>query len=85
MILVKNVNFYACLFFKRKYLAILFNNGLEEKQALLNYKKIIFIKWKNLHFYKELTHDFGQKFELSCISVFVRQNTWLYFFYNVLE
>ena len=57
MILVKNLNFHASLFFERKQLATLLNNVLERKPAFLNYKK-------------GLTHDFSQKFELSCISVF---------------
>ena len=57
MIWVKNLNFHASLFFEREHLATLLNNVLERKPAFLNYKK-------------GLTHDFGQKFELSCISVF---------------
>ena len=52
MILVKNRNFYACLFFYRKHLVILLNNILERKPAFLNYKKVIFKKSKNLHFCK---------------------------------
>ena len=60
MILVKNLNFHASLFFERKHLATLLNNVLERKPAFLNYKK-------------GLTHDFGQKFELSWISVFIEK------------
>ena len=75
MILVKNLNFHACLFFFKKHLAILFYNVLERKQAFLNYKKVIFKKSKNLHFCNGLTHDFGQKFELSCMSVFLQKTS----------
>ena len=52
MILVKNLNFHACLFLKRKHLGILLNNVLETKPTFLNYKKVIFKKSKNLHFCK---------------------------------
>ena len=71
MILVKNLNFHASPFFEREHLATLLNNFLERKPAFLNYKKVIFKKSKNLHFCNGLTHDFGQKFELSCMSVFL--------------
>ena len=68
MILVKNLKFYACLFFYRKHLVILLNNILETKQACLNNKNVIFKSRKICIFAKGLTHDFSQKFELSCMS-----------------
>ena len=54
-------------------MATLLNNVLETKQACLNYKKVIFKSRKICIFAKGLTHDFGQKFELSCISVFLEE------------
>ena len=71
MILVKNLNFYPCLFFFKKHLAILFNNVLERKPAFLNYKRSFSKSRKICIFAKGLTHDFGQKFELPCMSVFL--------------
>ena len=73
MILVKNLNFHASLFFKRKHLPTLLHNVLETKQACLNYKKIIFKSRKICSFAKGLTHEFGQKFELSCMFVFIEK------------
>ena len=52
MILVKNRNFYASLFFQRKHQVILLNNILEREPAFLNYKKVISKKSKYLQFCK---------------------------------
>ena len=71
MIWVKNLNFHACLFLFKKHLAKLFNNVLKRKPAFLNYKNVILKNEKNLHFCKGLTHDFGQKFELSGMFIFI--------------
>ena len=65
MLLVKNCTFYACLFIERKHPPTLPNNVLERKPAFLNYKKGIFARG--------LTHDFGQKLELSSMSVFLEK------------
>ena len=69
----KNLNFHASLFFYRKHLATLLNNVLETEQPCLNYKNVIFKSGKICIFPKGLTHDFGQKFELSCIYVFLEE------------
>ena len=71
MILVKNLNFHASLFLFKKHLAILFNNVLERKPCFLDYKKVIFKSRKICIFAKGLTHDFGQRFEISCRCVFL--------------
>ena len=76
MILVKNLNFRASLFFYRKHLATLLNNVLETEQPSLHYKNVIFKSGKICIFAKGLTHDFGQKFEFSCISVFLEKTPW---------
>ena len=73
MILVKNLNFHASLFLFKNNLAILFYNVLKRKAAFLNYKKVILKKSKICIFAKGLTHDFGQKFELSCMFVFIEK------------
>ena len=44
---------------------------LDKKEALLDYKKCISYSRKIENFPKGLTHDFGQKFELSSLFVFI--------------
>ena len=73
MILVKNLNLHASLFLFKKHLAMLFNNVFEWKPCFLDYKKVIFKSRKMCIFAKGLTHDFRQKFELSCMSVFIEK------------
>ena len=76
MILVKNLNFRASLFLFKKHPAILFNNVLERKPCFLDYKKVIFKSRKICIFAKGLTHDFGQKFEVSFVPVFIEKTPW---------
>ena len=42
-----------------------FGDVLDRKEALIDYKKCISYSRKTGYFPKGLTHDFGQKFELS--------------------
>ena len=53
----------------------MFGDVLERKEAVLHDKKICFIQSKNQNFPKGLTHDFGQKFELSLLFVFIKNRT----------
>ena len=81
MILVKNLNFHASLFLFKKHLAILFNNVLKRKPAFLNYKKVVLKKAKKFLFLQRVLlvsqpGVFGQKFELSSISVFLEKTPW---------
>ena len=65
MIFVKNSNFLRCLFLLKIGLEMMFRHVLERKEALLEYKKCISESRKTGYFPKGLTHDFGQKFQLS--------------------
>ena len=67
------LNFLACLYFFQKHLAILFNNVLERKLGFLDYKFSFSKSRKICIFANGLTHDFGQKFEVSCMSVFLQK------------
>ena len=49
-----------------------FYDILERKNAFLGYKNKKFEKWKNLHFFKEVTHGFGLKMSIFK-TLFIRQ------------
>ena len=83
--MVKNRNFYGCLFFYRKRLVILLNNILERKPAFLNYKKVIFKKSKNLHFCKGVNPWFGFKNFNFHASLFLFKKHLAILFINVLN
>ena len=71
MVLVKNLNFHAGLFFIEKTPGYTVNSVLERKPAFLNYKRSFSKSRKICIFAKGLTHDFGQRFEISCRCVFL--------------
>ena len=70
MILVKNSNFLHGLFLFKIDPEMMFGDVLDRKEAFLDNKYIYLICPKNRNFPKGLTHDFGQKFELSFIVCF---------------
>ena len=62
-----------------------FYDILERKNAFLGYKNKKFEKWKNLHFFKEVTHGFGLKMALFLNSFFLGTIGWENVFYDILE
>ena len=80
MILVKNSMFLHCLFLLKIGPELMFGDVLERKEAFLDNKNKCPICPKNQNFPKGLTHDFGQKFELSSFLVFIenrpRNDVW---------
>ena len=76
MILVKNLNFPHCVFLLKIGLEMIFGDVLERKEAVLHdKKKTFYIVEKSDIFQSRLTHDFGQKFELSLSFVFIENRT----------
>ena len=71
MLLVKNSKFLLSLLFFEKGLDMYFYDVVYKWEGLLEYKNVIFTELKNLHFSKGVTHDFGQKLEISFESVFL--------------
>ena len=81
MILVKNFNFPHCLFLLKIGPEMMFGDVLDKKEAFVDNKNMSFICPKNRKFSNGLTHDFGQKFELSSMFVFIetrpRNDVWV--------
>ena len=73
MILVKNLNFLHSLFLLKIGLEMMFKELQDRKEALVDHKKMycIYCSRKIGKFPKGLTHDFGQKFKLSALFVFI--------------
>ena len=71
MLLVKNSKFLLSLLFFEKGLDMYFYDVVYKKEGFLECKNVILTESKNLHFSKGLTHDFGQKLEISFESVFL--------------
>ena len=71
MLLVKNSKFLLSLLFFEKGLDMYFYDVVYKWEGFLEYKNVIFTELKNLHFSKGVTHDFGQKLEISFESVFL--------------
>ena len=66
MTLVKSWKLLLGLLWKQKVcLELMCDDFLVRKQALLDYKKADFTKWPYWIFFKGLTHDFGQKLEIT--------------------
>ena len=80
MILVKNSNFLHCLFLLKIGPEMMFGDVLDRKEAFLDNKNKYPICPKNRNFPKRLTHDFGQKFDVSSLFVFIenrpRNDVW---------
>ena len=72
MISVKNSNFLYGLFLLKIGQEMMFGDVLDRKEAFLDNKNMYLICPKNRKFSKGLTHDFGQKFELSSLFVFIK-------------
>ena len=53
-------------------LEVVFDNHPVRKQTFLGYKNIDFKQWRYWVFSKGLTHDFGQKLEISSLFVFAQ-------------
>ena len=71
MILVKISNFFYGLFLLKIGPDMTFGDVLDRKVAFQDNKNMYFIFPKNRKFFKGVTHDFGQKFELSSWFVFI--------------
>ena len=71
MISVKNSNFLHCLFLLKTAPEMMLGDVLDRKEALLDKKNVYLICPKNRKFQKGLTHDFGQKFQLSSFFVLI--------------
>ena len=69
--MVKNSKFLLSLLFFEKGLDMYFYDVVYKKEGFLECKNVILTESKNLHFSKGLTHDFGQKLEISFESVFL--------------
>ena len=69
--MVKNSKFLLSLLFFEKGLDMYFYDVVYKKEGFLECKNVILTESKNLHFSKGLTHDFGQKLEISFKSVFL--------------
>ena len=67
--MVKNSKFLLSLLFFEKGLDVYFYDVVYKKEGFLECKNVILTESKNLHFSKGLTHDFGQKLEISFKSV----------------
>ena len=80
MILVKNSNFLHFLFLLKTGPEMMFEDVLDRKEAFLKKKICILYVRKIGNFPKQLNHDFGQKFELSSLFVFIedrrRNDVW---------
>ena len=80
MNLVKNSNFLDCLFLLKIGPEMMFGDVLDRKEAFLDNKNTYLMCPKNRKFSKGLTHDFGQKLELSSLFVFIenrpRNDVW---------
>ena len=76
MILIKNSNFLYCLFLLKIDQEMMFGDVLDRKEAFLDNKKMCLICRKN----RKFSHDFGQKFQLSSLFVFIenrpRNDVW---------
>ena len=73
MILVKNLNFLDCVFLFKKGPDIMFGDVLQkEKKAFYTIKKYDLCSRKMGYFPKGLTHDFGQKIELSSLFISIK-------------
>ena len=72
MILVKISNFLHGLFLLKIGPEMMFIDVSHRKEAFLDNKNMYLIFPKNRKFFKGLTHDFGQKFELSSWFVFIK-------------
>ena len=71
MILVKNSMFPHSLFLFKTGQEMMFGDVLDRKKAFLDNKNMYLICPKKGNFPKGLTHDFGQKLELSSLFVFI--------------
>ena len=80
MILVENSNFLHGLFLLKIGPEMMFGDVLDRKEAFLDKKICILYVRKMGNFPKGLTHDFGQKFQLSSLFVFIenrpRNDVW---------
>ena len=85
MVLVQKCPVFNLFFWGNIGKENVFYNIQERKNAFLGYKNKKFEKWKNLHFFKEVTHGFGLKMALFLNSFFLgtigRENV----FYDILE
>ena len=63
--------FLHCLFLLKAGPERMFGDVVDRKEAILDNKNMYLIGPKNRKFPKGLTHDFGQKFELSSLFVFI--------------
>ena len=75
MILVKNSNFLHCLFLLKIGREMMFGDVLDKKEAFLDNKNMYLICPKNRKFSKKVTHDFGQKRELSSLFLFIENRS----------
>ena len=71
MILVKNLNFLDCVFLFKKGPDIMFGDVLKKKEGVLHNKYVLCSR-KMGYFPKGLTHDFGQKIELSSLFISIK-------------
>ena len=70
-----------CVVLLKIGLEMMFGDVLERKEAVLHDKKICVLYNRKIRYFpKELTHDFGQKFEHSSLFVFIentpRNDVW---------
>ena len=83
MILVKNYNFLHCLFLLKIGPETMFGDVLDRKESFLDNKNMYLICPKKIgNFPNGLSHDFGQKFNVSSLFVFIenspRNDVWGY-------
>ena len=75
MLLVKKCQFCLHLFLIKTRLEIRFNNFLDRKETIFDYKRKIFKTPKNRMFPKGLTHAFGEKMPILSLFVFGQNKT----------
>ena len=75
ILLVKNSMFLHCLFLFKIGPEIMFGDLLGRKEAFVDNKICILYVQKIGNFPKGLTHDFGQKFQLSSLFVFIKNRS----------
>ena len=72
MILVKTFNFLDSVFLLKIRPEMILGDVLERKEGVPHKKKkVVLYSQKVEYFPKGLTHDFGQKFKLSSLFVFI--------------
>ena len=75
MVLVKKCQFSLHWLLVKTRLEIRFNNFLDRKETIFDYKRKIFKNPKNRMFPKGLSHAFGQKMPILSLFVFGQNKT----------